>query len=80
MATKTWAIGVDLGGTKVEVAQVDVAGQLLRQVRRPTPVKAGPFVIQSEIAAAVSLLVCPAKLGNLAGVVGAAAFAIRSFT
>ena len=53
MATKTWAIGVDLGGTKVEVAQVDVAGQLLRQVRRPTPVKAGPFVIQSEIAAVV---------------------------
>ena len=53
MATKAWAIGVDLGGTKVEVAQVDVAGQLLHRIRRPTPVKAGPLAIQSEIAAVV---------------------------
>ena len=49
-----WAIGVDLGGTKVEVAQVAEGGQLRRRVRRPTKVNAG--------------------------VIGAAAFAIRLFT
>ena len=36
-----WAIGVDLGGTKVEVAQVDSAGQIRQRLRRPTDVRDG---------------------------------------
>jgi predicted NBD/HSP70 family sugar kinase len=36
-----WAIGVDLGGTKIEVAQVDASGSLRERLRHPTPVKEG---------------------------------------
>jgi glucokinase len=36
-----WAIGVDLGGTKVEVALVDSAGTILERRRHPTPVSEG---------------------------------------
>jgi len=53
MAAKVWAIGVDLGGTKVEVASVDSGGLLHHRLRRPTNVKGGPGVIQSDIVAAV---------------------------
>ncbi|MCL4465573.1 MAG: ROK family protein [Chloroflexi bacterium] len=51
-----WAIGVDLGGTKVEVAHVDLAGQIRRRLRRPTDVKDGPAAVEAEIVAAVSEL------------------------
>ena len=52
MAAKVWAIGVDLGGTKVEVASVDSGGLLHHRLRRPTNVKGGPGVIQGDIVAA----------------------------
>jgi glucokinase len=42
-------IGIDLGGTKIEVAQVNQSGQVLRSKRLPTKVSEGPAVIQSEI-------------------------------
>lgn len=45
----TWAIGVDLGGTKVEVARVDSAGRLHQRLRRPTNVKEGPRAVEKEI-------------------------------
>ena len=48
-----WAMGVDLGGTKVEVAHVDAAGHLLQRLRRATDVKDGPGAIEAEIVAAV---------------------------
>jgi glucokinase len=38
---KQWAIGVDLGGTKVEVALVDDDGAILERLRHPTPVSEG---------------------------------------
>ena len=31
-------IGIDLGGTKIELAVVDAAGQVVHRHRRPTPV------------------------------------------
>ncbi len=46
---KTWAVGVDLGGTKVEVARVDSAGRLHQRLRRPTNVKEGPEAVKKEI-------------------------------
>lgn len=46
-------IGVDLGGTKIEVAQVDATGRVIRRKRLPTRVSEGPAAIQSEIVAAV---------------------------
>jgi glucokinase len=48
-----WAIGVDLGGTKVEVAQVDAQGRVRRRLRRPTDVKDGLAAVEAEIVAAV---------------------------
>jgi glucokinase len=53
MTTGKWAISVDLGGTKVEVAQVDEAGNILKRLRRATDVKDGPTAIEREILAAV---------------------------
>jgi glucokinase len=46
-------IGVDLGGTKIEVAQVDARGRVIRRKRLPTRVSQGPAAIQSEIVATV---------------------------
>jgi glucokinase len=57
-----WAIGVDLGGTKVEVAQVDAAGILRQRLRRPTDVKDGPSAVEAEIVEAVHDL--RAKIGS----------------
>ncbi len=48
-----WSIGVDLGGTKVEVARVDATGVLAERLRRPTDVKDGPSAVEAEIVAAV---------------------------
>ncbi len=52
-AKEVWAVGIDLGGTKIEVAQVDGSGRLVQRLRRPTNVKDGPFAIRAGIAAAV---------------------------
>jgi glucokinase len=49
MGTDPWAIGVDLGGTKIEAARVDSAGRLLQRLRRPTPVKDGPAAVKAAI-------------------------------
>lgn len=53
MTANLWAMGVDLGGTKVEVAQVDSEGQVRQRLRRATDVKDGPAAIEAEIIAAV---------------------------
>jgi glucokinase len=52
-----WSVGVDLGGTKVEVAHVDADGHLQRRLRRPTDVKDGPKAVEQEIVDAVRELV-----------------------
>ena len=36
MGQEPWAIGVDLGGTKVEVAVVDAGGKILQRLKQPT--------------------------------------------
>jgi predicted NBD/HSP70 family sugar kinase len=51
-----WVVGVDLGGTKVEVAQVDATGVMGQRVRRPTDVKDGPSAVEAEIVAAADLV------------------------
>ncbi len=50
------AIGVDVGGTKVEVAEVDAHGRVWRRVRRPTDVAGGPAGVIREMIAAVRQL------------------------
>ncbi len=51
------AVGVDLGGTKVEIAIVDHGGNLLQRVRQPTDVEAGPGAILTGISDAVKSLI-----------------------
>jgi glucokinase len=53
MAENLWAIGVDLGGTKIEVARVGAGGKLSQRVRRPTNIQSGPAAVKAEIVAAV---------------------------
>ncbi len=45
--------GVDLGGTKIQVAVLDANDQLLGQSRHPTPQKGGPQAVSDQIVAAV---------------------------
>jgi glucokinase len=67
-----WAAGVDLGGTKVEVAQVDRAGRLFARLRRPTDVKDGPAAVEAEITDAVRELILKAGSTPVAVGVGVA--------
>jgi glucokinase len=53
MTTNMWAVGVDLGGTKVEVAHVNAGGRVQMRVRRATDVRDGPVAVENEILAAV---------------------------
>jgi glucokinase len=53
MTANLWAIGVDLGGTKVEVAQVGTEGQVRQRLRRATDVKDGAAAVEDEIVTAV---------------------------
>jgi glucokinase len=53
MAEKLWALGVDLGGTKIEVARVDAEGKLGQRLRRPTNIQGGPAAVKAEIVAAL---------------------------
>ena len=48
-----WSIGVDLGGTKIEVAMVDAGGNIRRRLRLPTHSKDRPAIIKGEIVSAV---------------------------
>jgi len=45
-----WALGVDLGGTKVEVAQMDAQGAIRQRLREPTDVGGGPDGVIAQIA------------------------------
>ncbi|MEJ2209618.1 MAG: ROK family protein [Anaerolineae bacterium] len=63
-----WALGVDLGGTKVEVAQVGADGTMHQRLRRATDVKDGAQAVEDEIVQAVREL--EEKIGSSPGGVG----------
>lgn len=44
-----YAIGVDLGGTKIEIACIDSKGKVLKKLRLATNVQGGPEVVQKQI-------------------------------
>jgi len=50
------AIGVDLGGTKIELALVNNAGKIKKTLRRSTDAKGGSNAVQRQIVDAVRLL------------------------
>ncbi len=45
--------GIDLGGTKIQAAIVDAAGEVHGQARRPTPTSGGPEDVAEEMAEAL---------------------------
>jgi glucokinase len=84
MKPETWAIGVDLGGTKIEVAAVDANGKILQRLKEPTRVETGPDSIMTAIAAMVRQVqergpaAPPAGVGvGVAGQVNAATGVVR---
>ena len=68
MGQEPWAIGVDLGGTKVEVAAVDAGGKILQRLKQPTRVETGPDRIMAAIAGMVRQLRQPDLPSPPAGV------------
>jgi len=48
-----WSIGVDLGGTKLEVAHIDAQGRVRQRLRMPTNVKGGPSAIIEDVISSV---------------------------
>jgi glucokinase len=53
---EVWAIGVDLGGTKLEAARVDEEGKVLDSVRMATRAREPHLAVEEDIVAAVRQL------------------------
>ena len=74
MIQKTWAIGVDLGGTKIETAQVDASGHIGKSLRTSTDPDGSSSAILSGIIRAIeelrSGLIGPPPAGVGVGVAG----------
>ena len=51
---KQWAIGVDLGGTNIDVAKVDSSGKVHQRLRIATDIKNGPSAVESQIIGAAN--------------------------
>jgi glucokinase len=48
-----WAIGIDVGGTKIEAAQVEATGRIGRMIRRPTEAHKGARTVKANILSAI---------------------------
>jgi len=46
---RDWAIGLDVGGTKIEAAQVEATGKIGRTIRRPTEASKGAAAVKASI-------------------------------
>ena len=55
-SSEVWAIGVDLGGTKMEVAGVEADGKLRQKIRRPTQAERGPAAVKADLVAAIKTI------------------------
>jgi glucokinase len=62
--------GIDLGGTKIQTAIVDPAGEVVGEARRPTPTKGGPEDVAKAMAEALREAAKEAKVEtkDLAGI------------
>jgi glucokinase len=55
-STEIWAIGADLGGTKIQVGQVDAKGELHRKIHRATQANRGPAAVKADLIAAIQAM------------------------
>lgn len=72
-SSDVWAIGVDLGGTKIEVAAVEANGKLRQRIRRPTQAEKGPAAVKADLVAAIKAIKnssSPLPVGVGVGVAG----------
>lgn len=72
MTYSPWTIGVDIGGTKIEVSHVDINGIIQQRELFPTNVKGGPAAIEADIIKAIQILQNSAKTPPLSIGVGMA--------
>ena len=56
MGDERWAAGVDLGGTKIQIIQVNALGTLGERIRCPTEIDGGAEAIEREIVNAIEAL------------------------
>src|SRR5579871_206868 len=56
MINTKWAIGVDLGGTKIEVALIDTNGKIHDRLRIPTDSSLGYKIILEHLARAIQTI------------------------
>lgn len=54
--TKKWAVGVDLGGTKIEIARIDDTGETLDRLKIDTSTN-GPAAVEEQIITAIQGLI-----------------------
>lgn len=62
MPDETWALGVDLGGTKIAMGAVNRAGKIIESLRVATKASEGPAAIEQQISSGVEEL--SAKMGS----------------
>ena len=67
-SSEVLTLGVDLGGTKVEMALVDAAGRIVASQRRPTQPEKGPDAVIADIVACVET--CLGEAGKAAQSLG----------
>ena len=71
----SWAMGIDLGGTKIQITQMDREGKLGRSERVSTEAACGPEGVKERLAAAIRMFISrvgspPAGIGiGVAGLV-----------
>lgn len=70
MSESNWAIGIDIGGTKIHVACIDVKGNILKEAVISTRVSEGESVIISDIVEVVRSLLkaCSGSLPDPKGI------------
>ena len=64
----TYAVGVDVGGTRIAVGLVERKGRMLKEVRSLTPRDAGPFAIVDAIIDLISEVIAGVHPSEIAGI------------
>ncbi|MDO8880249.1 MAG: ROK family protein [Coriobacteriia bacterium] len=64
----TYAVGVDVGGTRIAAGLVERKGRMLKEVRTLTPAEAGPFAIVDAIIDLITEVTAGVHPGEIAGI------------
>lgn len=68
MTKQPWAAGVDLGGTKIQILQINSNGTVGEQLRCPTDISGGAEAVQNEIINSIKIL--EQKIGSPPAAIG----------